>query len=178
MKALGLLLIAVGFVAGAFYSIQSVETVPWTHWGIALAVGIVGIVLARLSAKSAATSGERLTADIAAIETSLANLVEKAEALNADKAKMDPYDVRHRIDDDFMDDLNTFVQARKSLTHRYGVQAYADLMSHFATAERYLNRTWSASADGYVDEVHLSLDQAEKEFRVAQEIFERLGQAA
>lgn len=174
MKALGFLLIAVGFVAGSFYAVQSVETIPWLQWGIAVAVGVVGIVLARLSDRTEATSSERLSTDIAAIETSLASLVDKAAALNGDKEGINPYDVRHRIDKDFMGDLDAFVQARKSLSHRYGVQAYADIMSHFATAERYLNRSWSASADGYVDEVHLSLDQAEKEFRTALEIFERV----
>ncbi len=174
MKALGFLLIAGGFIAGSFFAVQSEASIPWVPWGLAVAVGVVGIVLARLSDRTEATSSERLTSDIAAIETSLGSLVEKAGALNATKAAMDPYAVRHRIDDDFMEDLNTFVQARASLSHRYGVQAYADIMSHFATGERYLNRSWSASADGYVDEVHASLDQVEGEFRAALEMFQRL----
>ena len=174
MKALGFLLIAGGFIYGSLMAVQTVDTVPWVRWGVALAIGVLGIILARWSDRTAATSSERLSTDIAAIEASLGGLVEKAGRLNADKAKMDPYDVRHRIDGDFMEDLNTFVQARTSLTHKYGVQAYADIMSHFATGERYLNRSWSASADGYVDEVHSSLEQAEGEFRTALEIFQRV----
>ncbi len=51
---------------------------------------------------------------------------------------------------------------------QYGLQAYADIMSSFAAAERYLNRCWSASADGYVDEVHTYLDRAAAQFQESQ----------
>lgn len=172
MRALGFLLIAIGFVFGSLMAVQSVEEIHWPLWGAALAVGVPGIILARLSARSEATSSDKLTADIATIEASLVNLVAKAEQLNTEKAEMNPYDVRHHIDQEFMVDLDRFVQARTSLTHRFGVQAYADIMSHFATGERYLNRSWSASADGYVDEVNTSLDQVEQEFRTALELFQ------
>jgi hypothetical protein len=37
-------------------------------------------------------------------------------------------------------------------------------MSHFAAGERYLNRVWSASADGYIDEVNTYLDKAQEQF--------------
>jgi hypothetical protein len=37
-------------------------------------------------------------------------------------------------------------------------------MSCFAAGERYLNRVWSASADGYVDEVNAYLDKAQAQF--------------
>jgi len=37
-------------------------------------------------------------------------------------------------------------------------------MSCFAAGERYLNRVWSASADGYVDEVNTYLDKAQSQF--------------
>ena len=37
-----------------------------------------------------------------------------------------------------------------------------------AAAERYLNRCWSASADGYVDEVHTYLARAAAQFQESQ----------
>jgi len=37
-------------------------------------------------------------------------------------------------------------------------------MSCFAAGERYLNRVWSASADGYIDEVNAYLDKAQAQF--------------
>jgi len=40
-------------------------------------------------------------------------------------------------------------------------------MSHFASGERYLNRVWSASADGYVDEITAYLDKAQEQFAEA-----------
>jgi hypothetical protein len=37
-------------------------------------------------------------------------------------------------------------------------------MSSFAAGERYLNRVWSASADGYIDEVSAYIDKAREQF--------------
>ena len=84
--------------------------------------------------------------------------------LNAQKRSIDTYDVRHRIDELFTDDLTSFVEARQSIAQVHGLQAYADVMSYFAAGERYLNRVWSASADGYVDEVNDYLDKAQAQF--------------
>ena len=37
-------------------------------------------------------------------------------------------------------------------------------MSAFAAGERYLNRVWSASADGYVDEAREYIERAREQF--------------
>ncbi len=44
--------------------------------------------------------------------------------------------------------LAAFVDARAELIGRYGIAGYARLMDSFAGAERALNRSWSAAADG------------------------------
>ena len=72
--------------------------------------------------------------------------------------------MRHKIDELFLEDLNNFVEARESISHAYSVQAYADVMSHFAAGDRYLNRVWCASADGYVDEVNEYLEKSLEQF--------------
>jgi hypothetical protein len=54
--------------------------------------------------------------------------------------------------------------ARESIAYSYGLAAYADVMSPFAAGERYLNRAWCASADGYVDEIHQYLGAAREQF--------------
>jgi hypothetical protein len=77
---------------------------------------------------------------------------------------MDPYDVRFWLDTAFADDLARFVDARESIAHVHGLQAYADVMNAFAAGERYLNRVWSASADGYVDEVTAYVQKASEQF--------------
>jgi hypothetical protein len=53
------------------------------------------------------------------------------------------------------------------MIHLYGLQTYADIMSEFASGERYVNRVWSASADGYGDEASAYLDRARAQFEHA-----------
>ena len=62
------------------------------------------------------------------------------------------------------EDLANFAEARESIIHRYGSRSYAEIMSSFAAGERYINRVWSASTDGYVDEVGLYLGKAHQQF--------------
>jgi len=62
--------------------------------------------------------------------------------------------------------------------HRFGLPAYAGIMTEFATAERSINRAWSASADGYIDEVWLSLDRAQRRMHRAKELFDANGTTA
>ena len=59
----------------------------------------------------------------------------------------------------------------------FGLQAYADVMSDFASAERYLNRAWSASTDGYIDEVMRSLDRSREQFLAASERYGSLSES-
>ncbi len=49
-------------------------------------------------------------------------------------------------------------------------------MGAFAAGERYINRVWSASTDGYVDEVRNYLDRATQQFREARALFAELQQ--
>ena len=42
-------------------------------------------------------------------------------------------------------------------------------MSHFAAGERYINRVWSASADGYDDEAETYLKKAAGQFDEAKQ---------
>lgn len=60
-----------------------------------------------------------------------------------------------------------FVAARSRLIARFGMGGYARLMDRFATAERQVNRAWSAAADGYVDESATCLDAAAELLREA-----------
>jgi hypothetical protein len=52
----------------------------------------------------------------------------------------------------------SFVDARPALLGSLGMARYARLMGSFATAERQLNRSWSAAADRIAEEALLSLD--------------------
>jgi hypothetical protein len=121
-----------------------------------------------------ATSATGLKSNIDVIASSLAELAEKSQALADEKEGLYVYDVHGRIDQIFPDPIDRFVNARESMIHAYSMQQYADLMNHFAAGERSINRVWSASVDGYIDEVKLYLDKAADHFTNAHDLFKNL----
>ena len=164
MKTLGYIMITLGFLAGALLSVLDKSDVQWGHFIAALAAGAAGICIVQAARRHRAKAEGKLAANIQSIETALARIVENISQLNKEKLSLDPYDVRHSIDQLFREDLETFVEARESIAQVHGLHAYADIMSYFAAGERYLNRVWSASADGYIDEVNTYLDKAQSQF--------------
>ena len=164
MKRIGLLLISMGFIAGTLAAIVDVDHVRWGYFSVALAVGIAGVFVARSGHHKIHKSEEKLSENVRIVETSLANIVRNISTLDSEKQDINTYDMRFRIDELLLDDLAGFVEARESIAHRYGLTAYGEIMSGFAAGERYLNRVWSASADGYIDEVNIYLEKARKQF--------------
>ncbi|HEC04470.1 MAG TPA: hypothetical protein ENI81_13125 [Phycisphaerales bacterium] len=164
MKNIGYLMITLGFLAGALTAVVDKEQIRWDYFALALIAGAAGVALVRTSGKMENRHEGKLASNMQAVETSLDRIVKNMTGLNAEKASINTYDVRHRIDELFTDDLNTFVEARESIAHAHSLNAYADVMSSFAAGERYLNRVWSASTDGYVDEVNTYLDRAQGQF--------------
>ncbi len=164
MKKLGYLMITIGFLAGSLAAVVDKQNVQWSYFITALLAGAVGIVLVRFGDRQESRAEGKLASNIQSIETSLGRIVENMTRLNTEKHSINTYDVRHRIDELFVEDLNIFVQTRQSIAHTYSLGAYADVMSSFAAGERYLNRVWSASADGYIDEVNAYLEKAREQF--------------
>ena len=164
MRGFGIVLIGIGFLAGTLATVIDVETVRWAPFIASLVTGIIGIVLVKVSLKKEARSAEVLTKNMQQIEFSISSIIKNLKELNDRKENIDTYDVRHRVDELFLEDLNNFVEARESISHTYGVQAYADVMSHFAAGDRYLNRVWCASSDGYIDEVNEYLEKSLEQF--------------
>jgi Tfp pilus assembly protein PilV len=160
-------MVTLGFVAGALIAVLDKDTVRWDRFALAAGLGVLGVILMRATDLRSQRDSAQQTANLDTLQASLDRIVTNITALNADKQDMSPYDVHGRIDQLFQDDRIAFVEARESISHRYGLQAYADVMSAFAAAERYLNRVWSASADGYVDEVHLYLERACEQFKLS-----------
>ena len=174
LKLLGFVLVTVGFVGGALVAVIDTETVRWDYFAGCAGVGVIGVAMMRLLDRQHKLSAHRVDANIGALSESLDRIVRNIKDLNANKADINTYDVHKRIDELFKDDLLTFVEARDSMVHVYGLQAYADVMSSFAAAERYLNRCWSASADGYIDEVNLYLGRAAEQFWESQQRIKKL----
>ena len=170
MKILGYLLITVSFLVASYYSVIDAEVVPWAKVIPALLLGLIGVVVLQISGRGHRKSADRVRSNIGKLEQCLASIVVNVEKLDAEKESLDPYEVRFLIDDLFMDDLDTFVENRETIGDAYGLQAYANVMTHFATGERHLNRCWSASTDGYIDEIHTYLTRAKNQFEEALEL--------
>lgn len=164
MKTIGYILISISFLAGSLAAIVDQEHVRWNYVIGALAVGVIGIFCARIGHRKVHTSEEKLNENIRYVETALEKIVSNITQLNSQKESINTYDVRHKIDELFLEELDIFIDARQSIAHIYGLSAYGDIMSSFAAGERYLNRVWSASADGYIDEVNTYIEKAREQF--------------
>ena len=112
-----------------------------------------------------------MSGNLQILDTSLVNILENLESLNSQPIRLPVYQARFEIDRLLREDLNNFANARESMMHVIGMQHYTDVMSAFAAGERYINRIWSASTDGYVDEVRSYLDRALQQFREARTLF-------
>jgi len=157
-------LLIVGFLAGALTAVVDKEQIRWSYFVSALAAGAAGVAFVRIGERMESRHEGKLTSNIQKLETALSRIVKNITQLNSEKDSINTYEVRNRIDELFADDLEKFVEARESIAHTYTLSAYADVMSSFAAGERYLNRVWSASADGYIDEVNTYLDRAQEQF--------------
>lgn len=168
-RTLGLILITAGFLAGAWITVMQVETVRWSWYVPAVLAAVVGVATLRHGARSAARAADTLQKNIVTVRETLERIVSNADSLEARKADIETHDLRGHIDTTFASDLADFADARMSIAHLYGLGQYAEVMNHFAAGERYLNRVWSASVDGYVDECRDFIGRAREQFHEAQD---------
>jgi len=167
LRLVGYGLLTAGFLAAAYASVMDGAQghVNWTLFAPSLAASVLGVVLARSQARTRSRDESRVTANVANLEASITRIVERLDDLNRRRDDIFVYDLRAEIDESFPAPIDDFVAGRESLVHRFGMDVYADVMSHFAAGERSLNRVWCCSADGYIDEAHTYLDRAAAEFR-------------
>ena len=175
MRTIGYILLTLSFLASAGIAIQTDENiVEWTLFVPTVVVGAIGVGLARFGmhrqAKHAIVQGGGLRPVVEAINSIVSNI----QLLDGEQEQLDPYDVHDRIDELFVLDLGRFVDHRKRIADIHSLQSYAEVMNEFAAGERYLNRVWSASVDGYVDEIREYIGKARSQFERAQEILNRL----
>jgi hypothetical protein len=167
-------MVTVGFIAAALAAVVDADTVKWLWYIPALALGVAGVVVIRLDIARRSKTEHHVASGIETVEASLEKITANITDLNAEKHSINTYDMRHKIDELFIEDLDRFVDARQSIAHRYGLAAYGEVMSGFAAGERYLNRVWSASADGYIDEVNQYLEKARDRFSQSLEQIHKL----
>jgi hypothetical protein len=171
MNKLAYLLISTGFVGGAFVAVLDPTTVQWGWFAGPAIAGLAGVFLLRNSVHGAASADHKLDEGVDTLRQSLDSIVANLKDLNERRDELPPHEVRFDIDRLFRNDLNAFADARECMIHRFGLRNYANIMSGFAAGERYINRIWSASTDGYVDEVRLYLDKALHQFIEARDLF-------
>ena len=176
MKIFSITLIFIAFLAGAFLSVLDPFEMNWTLMLPTLLIGAVGLYLYRQSHHAETRASHKLSGNIDILRSSLANIVQNLEQINAGKQDLPVYEARFEIDKLFRDDLSNFVEARESMIHVFGIQNYADVMSGFAAGERHLNRVWSASTDGYIDEVSKYLTRSLEQFHEANDHFKQLAE--
>ncbi len=174
MQRLGVILIVVSFLSGAYLTALDERQMDWAPFAVVLLAGIVGVVLVRRAAKAAAMHEEHQSVSVETLQTSLEHAVVEVGALDEERDSIDVYDLKDRIDERVRAHLDAFAEAREVVAHRYGLQEYADLMNRFAAGERYLNRVWSASTDGYIDEAHTYLARAREQFEDTRKVLDRL----
>lgn len=167
MHRIGLLLITLGFLGGSLIAVLDPEAIDWTMFAPFLVLGVAGVVLVQWAIRREAADPVRAQANFAVLHKSLDAIVDGLVTLERDKEALDVYALPERIDQTFREPINAFVDARESIAHTAGVQAYADIMSHFAAGERYLNRVWSCAADGYIDEAHAYVTRSHEQFEAA-----------
>ena len=174
MKQIAFGLLVAGFLGGAYVTALDVEQVDWLWFGIAAIAAIAGVVLAKRADRARATSGELLENNRSELNDSLDHVVHDLKQMMAGE-QLEGEALRDWIDEKLRPELRRFVEARQSMVHLYGLQAYADIMSEFAAGERYINRVWSTTADGYTEEGRRYLERAAAQFEDARR---QLGSAA
>ena len=177
MKNIGFILLAAGFLAGAYATALDVQNVNWMLFGVAAVVSITGLVISKRRASAHARSDEVLELYRGELRGSLKNVVRDLGEI-VDNGDTKGAQLRDKIDLKLRDDLRRFADARQSMVHLFGLQTYADIMSSFAAGERYINRVWSASADGYDEEAATYLHKAAQQFADAQQQLQEATQGA
>ncbi len=168
MKNTGFLLLAAGFLAAAYATALDTAATNWALFIPAAFAGIIGVVLVKRQSRGAARSEQVLSANRTELNESLGNIVSSLEQMGEAGDSISTADLRAEIDTRLREDLRRFADARESLIHLFGLQPYANVMSDFAAGERYVNRVWSASIDGWVDELEEYLGRALEQFTDAQ----------
>jgi hypothetical protein len=167
MKNIAYVLLIGGFLYGAYVAALDETIVDWPLFAVAAVAAIAGVIIAKKADEAQAKSGAVLEMNRAELNESIANIVRDLEEVN-DGDPPTGEALRTWIDSTLRNDLRRFAEARESMVHLYGLQTYADIMSEFAAAERYVNRVWSAAADDYDDESRRYLKRASDQFKHAQ----------
>ena len=174
-----------GFLAASCAAVWQLEnpedpwqSIPWLPYLIATGVGFVGAFLLRATASEAQQEDTRVSGEYATVRQSLDQLLNGIAELRGGIQDDDPQGIVDYIDDCMAEPFAEFADARNALVQRFGLQGFADVMTQFASGERFVNRAWSAAADGYIDEARASLERAHRHLDQAGQLLGELEEAS
>lgn len=143
-------------------------TINWIWYLGSAALCILGIVFVRKSKNEPQGQAAHTEVSLQQIKSHLNNLVGNLEQLNSEMKDYKPRQILNFIEDELQDDLREFAEGRDSITAEFGLQVFAEVMTEFASGERAINRAWSASADGYIEEAATCVQRALAMLKLAQ----------
>lgn len=141
--------------------------VYWPGYFAAFAVGICGALLIRASAKSATSNEHHNQAGLEQLTNTLQALVVEVDRLTEALPTLAPEEAVPWIDTHCVPLCSDFADNREVMKTTFGLAGFAAVMSEFASGERFLNRVWSAAADGYMEEAWRSLQTSQRFFHAA-----------
>jgi hypothetical protein len=148
------------FLVGTLLAAATGAHLPpiWPVFGVGIAMSVGGAVLLRRQAAGRVgdTEGDGIT-DVASLRAALAGVGEDLEAL-AQRPVDDA--LKLALEGILLDKLMPAVEARGLLLQAHGVEAHAKVFTPVATAERCMNRAWSALVDGVPEETSSELGKA------------------
>jgi hypothetical protein len=148
------------FLVGTLLAAATGAHLPpiWPLFGLGIVMSVGGAVLLRRQAagRVGETDGDGIT-DVASLRAALAGVEAQVDAL-----AQQPVDdaLKAALEGILLDGLMPAVEARGLLLQAHGVEAHAKVFTPVATAERCLNRAWSALVDGVSDETSSELGKA------------------
>jgi len=154
------------------------SVIPWVWYLIAVFVGFCGVVLLRVSSQPVDPSQENQHSDLDFLQNALNRLIENIQRLENKFSQMHPEQIYQYIDEHCVPYFADFADSRNVLATRFGLTAFGDIMTEFASGERFMNRAWSAAADGYIQESEDSVTRALVFLKRAQELLSQQSTAA
>ncbi len=127
-------------------------TINWAWYLISAAICLAGVCFLRMGKRAAVGKDDKVEANLKQIKLHLINAVNNTESLDQQMKEFKPRQILNFIEESLLEDLDGFAEGRDSITNEYGLEVFASVMTQFAAGERAINRAWSASADGYVEE--------------------------
>ena len=139
------------FVSGTLMAALFGAKVPpdWTWFGVGVVLAIAGAVLLRKQIAAKAGSGsteEGGIRDLDGLQAGIQGIANGAQGLASVE---DPDALKDGVEDLLLERLVPVVEARMMLASSHGIEAYAKVYTPLASAERCLNRAWSALVDGH-----------------------------